>query len=123
METTLLELGIGGWQAVSILLNLFFVLTTAILWHRKWQSSRPPVSFELHLMSKNPHLSERDLQIALLTARGLSNHTIAKELYMASDSVKKSKYRLKKKLDLPDGISLDAYLNHVLVHHPSTQKM
>ncbi|NVK27460.1 MAG: hypothetical protein HWE14_05415 [Flavobacteriia bacterium] len=122
MENFTHGLGIEVWQALSIVLNLFFILTTAILWHRRWKSNRPTVSFELHLMTKNPHLSERDLRIAVLIAEGKSNLTIAEELYIATDSVKKSKYRLKKKLDIPDGISLEAYLSHVLVHHPSTQK-
>jgi hypothetical protein len=58
----------------------------------------------------HPHLTAKDLRLLMLFKIGLNTKEIANLLNLAPNSVKMSRYRLKKKLELDEEANLDAYL-------------
>ncbi len=68
-------------------------------------------NFEKKLMSVYPEISEKELRMASFIKMKLSTKEIAAMLNVLPDSVLKSKYRLKKKLNVDKGTDLYQFLN------------
>ena len=62
------------------------------------------------LKERYPELTARDLKICALTRSGLNSKQISSILYIQPDSVKKSKYRINRKIGLENGASLFSFL-------------
>lgn len=63
------------------------------------------------LLSANPQLTLADQRLFLLMKLNLSTKEIADILGVSPDSVKKGRYRLKKKIGLPDELSLQEFVS------------
>jgi len=62
------------------------------------------------LRSEYPNLTSNDLRLCALLKMNLSSKEIASILNITTESLRKSKYRLRKKLSLEENQSLDDYL-------------
>ena len=71
-------------------------------------------SFHSNLKIKHPELSKSDVVFASLIAMNMTNKEIATSKSMSSDTVKTTKNRLKKKLNLAKNDNLIDYLNKLL---------
>ena len=67
-------------------------------------------SFSTNLKLKYDELTDNDLKLASMIAMDMSNKEIAISKNISQDSVKKNKYRLKKKLNLSQDFDLKEYL-------------
>ncbi len=66
--------------------------------------------FQKKLLQLHPKLTTNDLQLCTYILLNLPNHEIAAQMNIADESVRKQKYRLRKRLNL-NGESLECYLN------------
>lgn len=79
-------------------------------------------SYPGYIRKLNKHhgyLSEAEQRIFLFIKLGFTSKDISSVLGISVDSVKKTRYRLKKRLDLDENESLDDYVKnfHILVLH------
>ena len=70
-------------------------------------------NFDNKLLELNPKLNENDLRLAYLIKTKLNTHEIASSLHVLPESIRKSKYRLKKKLNIPKEQDLIEFIMHV----------
>ena len=68
-------------------------------------------SFFTTLAEKYPQLSKTDVRICALVRLNLSSKEIAGMLHITPESVNKSRYRLRKKLELPKEQDLDQFIS------------
>ena len=66
--------------------------------------------FNKRLLEKHPNLRPKELKLSALLTLGMSSKNIASVFAMSEDSVKVSRYRLRKKLALSDKENLQNYL-------------
>lgn len=66
--------------------------------------------FQKKLLQLHPKLTTNDLQLCTYILLNLPNHEIAAQMNIACDSVRKQKYRLRKRLKM-NGETLEGYLN------------
>lgn len=66
--------------------------------------------FQKNLLSKYPSLTASDLKLCIFLKSGMSSKDIASVLYMNASSVKVSRYRLRKKLNLQQDTNLQTFL-------------
>lgn len=71
-------------------------------------------NFYANLKIKHPSLSKSDIAFAAMVAMNMTNKEIGISKNMTTESVKTTKYRLKKKLNLPLSESMDDYLTKLL---------
>lgn len=108
------------WLNLSLLINLVLLLTLAIVTRRRKHKKRAPrIPLQRGLQSQHQNLAQRELKLAEMIALGYSNDLIAEELFISTEGVKKSKYRLKQKLGLSKSDDLRQYLLSI-VHKKST---
>ncbi len=69
--------------------------------------------FQNRLLKKHPKLTKGELVYCGLIKAGFSNTSIAHELNTSVNSVKTSKYRLKKKLELTSDENIETYLRQI----------
>ena len=69
--------------------------------------------FTERLKSHAPDLTETDIRLAKYIAVGLDNKQIASTLGIRPESVKQARWRLRSKLRLPSGASLEDYLKNI----------
>ena len=74
----------------------------------KFETLNP--NFVAVLLEKHPKLTKSEIRLLTLIRIGYSQKEIAHILNIAPDSVKKSRSRVRKKLDLSESIHLSAYL-------------
>ena len=67
-------------------------------------------NFITELQTKHPNLTQNDLRMCALTRLNISNREIATLLNISITGVEKSRYRLKKRLDLTVEDDLSRYL-------------
>ncbi|GAA3518574.1 hypothetical protein GCM10022393_35870 [Aquimarina addita] len=79
----------------------------------KIESQYPALT--INLKSKHPELSDTEIRYCLLTKLKLSVKETATILNVAPDTVKTSRSRLKKKMNIPPEISLKEYLDKIHV--------
>ncbi len=82
---------------------------------KEWQRfmemfSRVHPRFEESIRAKHPNLSQRNMRLLMLIKLGLSSFEISKVLGISPQSVNKSRYRLRRKLELNQSLSLENYL-------------
>ncbi len=65
--------------------------------------------FERNLTSKHPNLTPTELKLSAFIRLGMHNKEIASILHLSSDSIKVSRYRLRKKLKVETGENLEVY--------------
>ena len=65
------------------------------------------------LLTKHPDLTKSEIRLLVLIKIGYSQKEIANLLNIASDSVKKAKSRVRKKMNLTESISLNDYLGNI----------
>lgn len=65
------------------------------------------------LREKSPSLTNNDLKLSVLVKMNFSIKEIADMMGISAESVKTSRYRLKKKLSLPQEQNLNDFLNHL----------
>ncbi len=70
-------------------------------------------SFFSRLLERNPNLTENELRLAALIKMGLSVKETASILNVSLQSVKNARYRLKQKLNLPNGEDLNRYIESI----------
>lgn len=85
---------------------------------KEWENfttyfNRVNTGFLDHLTRTSKDLSNNELRMCALLKLRLSNHEIATILNIEAKSVRMAKYRLKKKLDLPESLDLTEYLQSV----------
>lgn len=67
--------------------------------------------FIQNILQENPNLSPAEIKLAVLIRLGMDNKSIANLLNITADSIKKSRYRLRKKISiLEQEDSLDVYI-------------
>lgn len=66
--------------------------------------------FEQNLTAKYPNLTPTELKLSAFVRLGMPNKEIASILNLSVDSVKVSRSRLRKKLNITSGINLEVYL-------------
>ena len=74
---------------------------------------RVDADFIKNLQNKYPQLSNTDIRICSLIKLNLSSKEIGNMLNITSDSVNKSRYRIRKKLDLPKEKELNQFIASV----------
>lgn len=112
---------ISTWLNLSLLLNVILILGVALLYHRKskLRMAEPRVKGIHHVL---PELNPREAHLVELILSRATTERIADELHISPDSVKKSKYRLKKKLNLPSSQSLEEHLREIVHQFPWINK-
>lgn len=65
------------------------------------------------LKSKHPELTKVDLEICSYLKLGMGRKEIAKLRYTSLDAVKKTRYRIRKKMELDSNIELEEYLKSI----------
>lgn len=65
------------------------------------------------LLTDYPHLSKSDIRICLLFRLKFSYKEIAHLLNITPDTVKKYRYRIRRKLDLPKDLTIDQFLDKI----------
>ena len=87
-------------------------LSTDIEWNdfkEKFKELNP--SFHEQLLVNHPNLSKSEIRLLTLIQIGYSQNEIARILNIAPDSVKKAKNRVRKRLNLPESLILNDYLD------------
>lgn len=102
----------------SILVNVFLLLALAIMYGRRKRRKQTVVSTYSHIAQYFPELSPRELLLVELILDRATTERIANQLHISPDSVKKSKYRLKRKLKISKSESLDAFLFRTVHQFP-----
>lgn len=74
------------------------------------ESNRILADFRSELQQKFPQLTERDLRLCALLKQGLTSKEIAGMLNISDKSVDIARYRLRKKMNVPKSMGLDAFL-------------
>lgn len=77
----------------------------------KFESLNP--NFTTSLLAKHPELTKSEIRLITLIKIGYSQKEIANILNIAPDSVKKSRGRVRKKMNLDESIMLSDYLNEI----------
>ncbi|WP_066633533.1 response regulator [Labilibacter marinus] len=72
--------------------------------------SKVHADFEKNLTKKYPKLTPGELKLCSFIKLGMTNKEIASVLNQTTDSVKVSRYRLRKKINLPSGDNLEVHL-------------
>lgn len=67
-------------------------------------------SFKRNLTEKHPNITPAELKLCSFIRLGMSNKEIASVLNQSPDSVKVSRYRIRKKIKIESGINLESYL-------------
>ncbi len=70
-------------------------------------------NFDLKLKNIYANITEKEIRLASFLRMNLSTKEIASMLNVLPDSILKSKYRLKKKLNLEKNVDLNAFLNNL----------
>ncbi len=88
-------------------LNLDQLLHATILTEEDWQAFRGVFDkvypgFSTRLREKIPDLTPADTRLLTLTKLGLSSREMATMLGISTEAIKKTRYRLRKKIDLPE---------------------
>ena len=73
--------------------------------------------FAERLRTNFPQLSQKELRLLALTKLGLTTKEISNLLHVAPDSVKMARYRLKKKLQLTEGDTIEIFLESLNGQH------
>lgn len=71
-----------------------------------------PMFFSI-LKEQFPKLTENELRLCAYIRIGLNNKQIAQMLLVQSKAILQARYRLKKKMELPDDITLNSYLENI----------
>lgn len=80
-------------------------------WYRfNLSFSRVHKEFDRNLIKKYPNLTQSDIRLCSFIRLGMSNKEIALVLNQSADSVKVTKYRLRKKVLIDSDISFENYL-------------
>ncbi|MCT4640097.1 MAG: response regulator [Bacteroidales bacterium] len=80
-------------------------------WYRfNLSFSRVHKEFDRNLIKKHPNLTQSDIRLCSFIRLGMSNKEIALVLNQSADSVKVTKYRLRKKVLIDSDISFENYL-------------
>jgi CheY-like chemotaxis protein/DNA-binding CsgD family transcriptional regulator len=80
-------------------------------WYRfNLSFSRVHKEFDRNLIKKHPNLTQSDVRLCSFIRLGMSNKEIALVLNQSTDSVKVTKYRLRKKVLVDSDISIENYL-------------
>lgn len=74
------------------------------------QMERISFDFQKKLLQLHPKLTTNDLQLCTYILLNLPNHEIAAQMNITNESVRKQKYRLRKRLKM-NGETLESYLN------------
>lgn len=72
-------------------------------------------SFFLMLKQKYPRLTDNDLRLCAYIRTGLNNKQIAEMLLVQGKAVLQARYRLKKKMGLPDDMNISDYLKGISI--------
>ena len=96
-------------------LSILKLLESNLNDEQEWVSFKAKVneinpSFIQNLQAKHDELSKNDLRLLLLVKIGFMQKEISKMLFIAESSVKKSKQRIRKKLNLSPDITLSEFL-------------
>lgn len=107
----------------SILINVFLLLALAVVYGRRIKRNRSVLSNQSmdsysSIARRFPELSPRELLLVELILERATTERIADQLHISPDSVKKSKYRLKRKLKVAKSESLDAFLFRTVHQFP-----
>lgn len=70
-------------------------------------------SFFIHLKERFPKLTDNDLKLCAYICMELNNKQIAEMLLVQSKAILQARYRLKKKMDLPEDTNLNDYLKTI----------
>lgn len=98
------------------LLNVFSLLESSLSKEDDWEDFKQkfeelnPV-FLKQLIHKHSDLSKTEIRLLTLIRIGYSQKEIASMLNIASDSVKKARNRVRKKMNIPENLRLKEYLN------------
>lgn len=98
------------------LLSIFKLLESSLSKEEEWTDFKSKFQelsphFLTNLNEKHPNLSKTEIRLLILIRIGFTQKEIANVLNIASDSVKKSKHRVRKKLGLPQSTILTVYLS------------
>lgn len=69
--------------------------------------------FTAHIMSQYPHLSKQDMIVLSAIFSNLTSMQLSVILSISPESVRKDKYRLKKKLGLDKDVDLTQFIHHI----------
>ncbi len=69
--------------------------------------------FVQELLKQHPELSKTEVKVCALIRFGIDNKSIANLLQISADGVKKSRYRIRKKIVLPTEVKLDTYIHSI----------
>jgi DNA-binding NarL/FixJ family response regulator len=72
--------------------------------------SKVHANFEKNLINIHPKLTPSEIKLCSLIRLGIANKEIASVLNQTTDSVKVSRYRIRKKIDMGDCPNLESYL-------------
>jgi ligand-binding sensor domain-containing protein/DNA-binding CsgD family transcriptional regulator len=104
-------------EKIKLFRNLKFMLNTEIEGEKSWEQftgyfDQVNQDFSQVLQKKHPSLTQNDLRMCALTRLNMSNKQIASLLNISVNGVEKSRYRLKKRLDLSIDDDLSIYLRN-----------
>ena len=102
-------------QKIKLLKGLKKTLETEIEGERSWEQfslyfDEVNQNFTSELLKKHPSLTQNDLRMCALTRLNMTNKELAAILNISVTGVEKSRYRLKKRLDLTPKDDLAMYL-------------
>lgn len=121
MEEELTEMEAANQSAESARLRKLSELQQSrILTAEDWQQFRQLFeevhgTFLAKIRTHHPNLSQADRRLLALLKLGLDNKRVADMLAISYDSVKKSRYRLRKKLGLSTETSLSDFINQLSI--------
>lgn len=69
--------------------------------------------FMQRIKNLHPNLTKTDLEICTYVRMSLSRKEVARLRYTSLEAVKKSRSRLRKKMELPEGVNLDEYIKSI----------
>ncbi len=104
-------------HALSLLKKLKSTLNTEIESEKSWEQfsiyfDEVNQNFTAELLKKHPQLTQNDLRMCALTRLNMSNKEMAALLGITVTGVEKSRYRLKKRLELKPEDNLDDFLRN-----------
>lgn len=94
-------------------------LKSQILLDNEWENFRvlfeeTHPEFQKLLRRKAPSLTDNEIRLCSMTSIGLSIKQIANVLSISPESVQKARYRIKKKLQIDDDVTLNQYLQQIV---------
>ena len=100
------------------LINVFKVIENTFTNEEDWNDFKQRFkvlnpNFINALSTKHPNLTKSELRLLTLIRIGYSQKEIANILGIASDSVKKARSRVRKKLKLDENVKLSNYINNI----------